>query len=212
VKPKPTPAAAAEELAQRDPVLASLIDRHGPPVIRRMRSALGAAAGHFEALAESILYQQLAGAAAAAIHRRFVDALGGAVTPESVLATSEAALRGAGLSGSKEAAIRGLALAVDVGSLPLERIARLADDEVVALLSAQRGIGPWTAEMFLLFRLGRLDVWPVTDYGVRKGYAKAYGLPDLPTPAVLRALGEPFRPYRSVAAWYMWRACEEPGD
>ena len=209
---KPTPAAAAEELAQRDPVLASLIDRHGPPVIRRMRSSLGAAAGHFEALAESILYQQLAGAAAAAIHRRFVDALGGAVTPESVLATSEAALRGAGLSGSKEAAIRGLALAVDVGSLPLERIARLPDDEVVALLSAQRGIGPWTAEMFLLFRLGRLDVWPVTDYGVRKGYAKAYGLPDLPTPAVLRALGEPFRPYRSVAAWYMWRACEEPGD
>jgi DNA-3-methyladenine glycosylase II len=204
-------AEAAEELAQRDPVMASLVDRYGPPLLRRKRSTLGAAAGHFEALAESILYQQLAGSAAAAIHRRFVAALGGSVTPEAVLATSVADLRGAGLSGSKEAAIRGLALAVDAGELPLARIARLPDDEVVRLLSALRGIGPWTAEMFCIFRLGRLDVWPVTDYGVRKGYARAYGLGDLPTPGALRALGEPFRPWRSVAAWYMWRACEEPG-
>lgn len=206
------PAEAAEELARRDPIMATLVDRHGPPVLRRRRSPLGAAAGHFEALAESILYQQLAGSAAAAIHRRFVEALGGSVTPESVLATSVEALRGAGLSGSKEAAIRGLALAVEVGELPLDRIARLPDDEVVARLSAQRGIGPWTAEMFLLFRLGRLDVWPVTDFGVRKGYMLAYGLGDMPTPAVLRALGEPFRPYRSIAAWYCWRACEDTGE
>lgn len=190
--------------------MAALVDRHGPPVMRRKRSTLPAAAGHFEALAESILYQQLAGKAAASIHRRFVEAVGGAVTPEAVLATSEADLRGAGLSGSKEAAIRGLALAVDEGRLPLARIARMPDDEVVRLLSAQRGIGPWTAEMFLIFRLGRLDVWPVTDYGVQKGYARAYGLGDLPKPKVLLELGEPFRPYRSVAAWYCWRACEEP--
>jgi DNA-3-methyladenine glycosylase II len=189
--------------------MASLVDRHGPPTLRRKRSTLGAAAGHFEALAESILYQQLAGSAAAAIHRRFVAALGGAVTPEAVLSTAEADLRGAGLSGSKEGAIKGLADAVVSGRLPLDRIARMPDDEVVGLLSAERGIGPWTAEMFLIFRLGRLDVWPVTDYGVRKGYAKAYGLGDLPAPRVLRELGEPFRPWRSVAAWYLWRACEE---
>ena len=192
--------------------MAALVDRHGPPVLKRKRSTLGAAAGHFEALAESILYQQLAGKAAASIHRRFVEAVGGSVTPEAVLATSEADLRGAGLSGSKEAAIRGLAAAVDEGRLPLDRIARMPDDEVVRLLSEQRGIGPWTAEMFLMFRLGRLDVWPVTDYGVRKGYARAYGLGDLPAPKVLRELGEPFRPYRSVAAWYCWRACEEPAE
>lgn len=192
--------------------MAALVDRHGPPVMRRKRSTLPAAAGHFEALAESILYQQLAGKAAASIHRRFVEAVGGAVTPEAVLATAEADLRGAGLSGSKEAAIRGLALAVDEGRLPLDRIARMPDDEVVRLLSEQRGIGPWTAEMFLIFRLGRLDVWPVTDYGVQKGYARAYGLGDLPKPKVLLGLGEPFRPYRSVAAWYCWRACEEPAE
>lgn len=203
------PAEAAAALAAMDPVMAGLRERHGDPVFRRKRSTLGAAAGHFEALAESILYQQLAGKAAAAIHRRFVEALGGAVTPEAVLSTPEAALRGAGLSGSKEAAIRGLADAAASGRLPLDRIARLPDDEVVTLLSAERGIGPWTAEMFLIFRLGRLDVWPVTDYGVRKGYAQAYGLGELPTPRVLRELGERFAPYRSVAAWYCWRACEE---
>jgi DNA-3-methyladenine glycosylase II len=208
----PSPADAAEALARRDGVMAALVDRHGPPVLRRRRSTLGAAAGHFEALAESILYQQLAGSAAAAIHRRFVDALGGAVTPEAVLATPVEALRGAGLSGSKETAIRGLAVAVDAGGLPLERIARLPDDEVVRLLVQQRGIGPWTAEMFLIFRLGRLDVWPVTDYGVQKGYARAYGLADLPKPKQLRELGEPFAPYRSIAAWYCWRAAEEQSE
>lgn len=200
---------AAAELARRDKVMRALRERHGDPVLKRKRSPLGAAAGHFEALAESILYQQLAGAAAASIHRRFVDALGGSVTPESVLATPEPELRGAGLSGSKEAAIRGLADAVASGRLPLERIARMPDDEVVRLLSAERGIGPWTAEMFLIFRLGRLDVWPVTDYGVRKGYALAYRLGDLPAPKALREMGERFAPYRSVAAWYMWRACED---
>ena len=200
---------AADELARRDKVMASLRDQHGVPQLKRKRSTLGAAAGHFEALAESILYQQLAGAAAASIHRRFVAALGGAVTPEAVLSTPEPVLRGAGLSGSKEGAIRGLADAVASGRLPLDRIARLSDDEVVRLLSAERGIGPWTAEMFLIFRLGRLDVWPVTDYGVRKGYAMAYGLGELPAPRALRELGERFAPWRSVAAWYCWRACED---
>src|SRR5437764_4926009 len=136
---QPSPVEAAEALAAQDGVMAVLVDRYGPPLLRRKRSTLGAAAGHFEALAESVLYQQLAGSAAAAIHRRFVDALGGAVTPEAVLATSTEDLRGAGLSGSKEAAIRGLALAVDAGGLPLDRIARLADDEVVRLLVQQRG-------------------------------------------------------------------------
>jgi DNA-3-methyladenine glycosylase II len=199
---------AAAELADRDPVMAGLVEKFGPPRLRRQRSTLGAAAGHFESLAESILYQQLAGKAAAAIHARFVIAIGGSVTPEAVLSVPEEALRGAGLSGSKTAAIRGLADAAMDGRLPLSRLARMPDDEIVRVLSALRGIGPWTAEMFLIFRLQRLDVWPVTDYGVRKGYSLAYGLPDLLAPKALLAMGEPFRPWRSVAAWYCWRACE----
>jgi DNA-3-methyladenine glycosylase II len=201
-------ALAVAELADRDPVMASLAAQHGPPLLRRKRSTLGAAAGHFESLAESILYQQLHGNAAAAIHRRFVDVLGGAVTPEAVLSVPEEALRSAGLSGAKAGAIRGLADAAMEGRLPLGRLARLPDDEVVRLLSALRGIGPWTAEMFLIFRLQRLDVWPVTDYGVRKGYGLAYGLAEMPAPKALMELGERFRPWRSVAAWYLWRATE----
>jgi 3-methyladenine DNA glycosylase/8-oxoguanine DNA glycosylase len=126
------------------------------------------------------------------------------------MAASDEALRAAGLSGSKATAIKGLADASLAGRLPLHRLSRMGDDEVVQALSALRGIGPWTAEMFLIFRLHRLDVWPVTDYGVRKGYARAYGMADLPPPKELSALGERFRPYRSVAAWYLWRCAEEP--
>ena len=132
----------------------------------------------------------------------------GDVTPERVLALSEEELRAPGLSGAKARCIRALAGRAASGALPLEDLDDLPDDEIVAALSAVPGIGRWTAEMFLLFQLGRLDVWPVGDYGVRKGYAVAYGLPETPTPKALTALGEPFRPYRSVAAWYCWRAAE----
>ncbi len=164
---------------------------------------------HFAALAESILYQQLAGAAAAAIHRRFVALFDGDLSPQAVLALHARKLRAAGLSRAKVASIRDLAAKVADGTVPLARIARLPDEEIITRLSVVRGIGRWTAEMFLIFQLRRLDVWPVGDYGVRTGYALAYRLRKLPTPKQLDVAGERFRPYRTVAAWYCWRAVHE---
>jgi 3-methyladenine DNA glycosylase/8-oxoguanine DNA glycosylase len=165
--------------------------------------------GHFAALVESVLYQQLAGAAAAAIHARVVEAVGGQVEPVAVLAAGEDRLRAVGLSRAKTAAILGLAEVVASGEVDLTRLSRLDDEEVIGSLLPLRGIGRWTAQMFCLFRLGRLDVWPVTDYGVRKGYANAYALVDLPGEKELVKLGDPFRPYRSVAAWYCWRSARD---
>jgi DNA-3-methyladenine glycosylase II len=164
---------------------------------------------HFSALAESILYQQLAGAAAAAIHRRFVALFDGNLTPASVLAIPEQRMRQAGLSGSKTASIKDLAAKVAEGMVPLERIGRLPDEEIIERLSVVRGIGRWTAEMFLIFQLRRLDVWPVDDYGVRTGWSLAYGLPDLLKPRQLQTEGDRFRPYRTVVAWYCWQAVHE---
>jgi 3-methyladenine DNA glycosylase/8-oxoguanine DNA glycosylase len=183
--------------------MAKLIERTKPFRLPRPDSA------HFAALAESILYQQLAGAAAAAIHGRFVALFDGDLSPQSLLALSSRKLRAAGLSRSKVAAVRDLAAHVVARTVPLHRIGRLSDEEIITRLSVVRGIGRWTAEMFLIFQLRRLDVWPVGDYGVRSGYALAYGLPKLPTPKELDALGERFRPYRTVAAWYCWRAVHE---
>src|SRR5881392_557673 len=150
--------------------MAKLIDRNAPFRLPRPDTP------HFAALAESILYQQLAGAAAAAIHRRFVALFDGDLSPDAVLAVSARRLRTAGLSRSKVAAIRDLAAKVVDGTVRLHRIGRLRDEDIVTSLSVVRGIGQWTAEMFLIFQLRRLDVWPVGDYGVRKGYALAYGL------------------------------------
>jgi DNA-3-methyladenine glycosylase II len=200
--------AATAELARRDPVMAQLAEQAGPSRLGQRRGQRS----HFWALCESVAYQQLAGKAAAAIFGRFVEAVGGEVTPERVLALSEDELRAPGLSGAKARCIRALAERAASGELPLEALDDLPDEEIVAALSAVPGIGRWTAEMFLLFQLGRLDVWPVGDYGVRKGYALAYGLPELPTPKELTALGERFHPYRSVAAWYCWRAVEAVTD
>jgi DNA-3-methyladenine glycosylase II len=202
VTPRASLAAAVEEVARRDRDLARVIRIGGPITLRGHRDE----AGHFAALAESILYQQLAGAAAAAIHRRFIALFDGSLTPEAVLAASEQSLRGAGLSRNKAASIRDLAAKVVDGTVPLEGIGRLADDDIVARLTQVRGIGRWTAEMFLIFRLRRLDVWPVDDYGVRNGWAIAHGLATIPAPRALQAEGERFRPYRSVAAWYCWEA------
>ena len=165
--------------------------------------------GHFAALAESILYQQLAGAAAAAIHGRFVALFDGDPSPQAVLAVPRRALRAAGLSGSKVAAILDLAAKVVDGTVGLRSIGRLGDEDVISRLTVVRGVGRWTAEMFLIFQLRRLDVWPVGDYGVRTGYALAYGRRKLPTPRQLEAEGERFRPYRTVAAWYCWQAVHE---
>ena len=194
---------AIREVARRDRVMAKLIERTTPFRLPRPDTP------HFAALAESILYQQLAGAAAAAIHRRFVALFDGGLSPDAVLAVSPRRLRSAGLSRSKVAAIRDLAQKVVDGTVRLDRIGRLRDEDIVTTLSVVRGIGQWTAEMFLIFQLRRLDVWPVGDYGVRTGYALAYRLRTLPTPKELHALGERFRPYRTVAAWYCWRAVTE---
>ncbi len=194
---------AAAAVARQDRVMAGLMKRTEPFRLPRPDS------GHFAALAESILYQQLAGAAAAAIHRRFVALFDGDPTPTRVLSLHPRTLRAVGLSGSKVASIRDLAAKVMDGTVPLQHIGRRSDEEIIDRLTVVRGIGRWTAEMFLMFQLRRLDVWPVDDYGVRQGYALAYGLRKLPTPKRLEKEGERFRPYRTVAAWYCWRAVHE---
>ena len=196
---------AVDELAAADPVLARLIERHGPPPPHRRVPV----DQRFDHLARGIVYQQLAGRAAASIHGRMVGALGGTVTAERVLATPEVELRACGLSGAKTASLLDLADKVASGEVALERLGRLPDEDVVAHLTVVRGIGPWTAQMFLMTALSRLDVWPTGDYGVRAGYARAWGMDALPDPKDLHGLGEPFRPYRSLVAWYCWRAADE---
>lgn len=196
---------ALDALGDRDAVLASAIADIGPPDLRRGRP-LG---DHFGELARAIVYQQLAGAAAAAIHRRFVALFpDGAPSPDGVLACPVDQLRAAGLSANKAASVRDLAEKVVAGTVELDRVARLSDEEIVRELTTVRGIGRWTAEMFLIFQLGRLDVWPVDDLGVRKGYAHLYGLPAMPKARDLLPLGDRYRPYRTVAAWYCWRASD----
>src|SRR6058998_1484760 len=166
----------------------------------------------FDALAESIAYQQLNGKAAASIWNR-VRALypqRKRLDPAKVLATPDETLRAAGLSRAKIAAIKDLAAKTLDGTVPSSRVLlRMSDDEIVARLTTVRGIGRWTVEMLLLFDLGRPDVWPVDDYGVRKGFAKTFDKRKLPTPKQLMNIGEKWRPYRSVAAWYFWRALDK---
>jgi DNA-3-methyladenine glycosylase II len=183
--------------------MARLVELGGPIRIRPPRDP-----DHFVDLAETIVYQQLAGAAASAIWRRVAALFDGTITPEAVLAVSDGDLRAAGLSRNKIASMRDLAAKVADGTVPLDGITRLKDDEIVDRLSQVRGIGRWTAEMFLIFQLRRPDVWPVDDYGVRKGFAAAYGLDEIPKPKQLEVEGERFRPYRTIAAWYLWRAVD----
>lgn len=195
---------AAEELRAKDRTMARLVEQYGPPRLRESRHAGGA----FPALARAICHQQLAGRAAAAIHARFEALFDGEITPVATLALPEERLRAAGLSTSKARSIRDLAARAIDGTVPLASLSRQDDDEIVRHLVQVRGVGPWTAEMFLIFQLGRLDVWPVQDYGVRKGYALAYRRPALPASKDLARLGARFRPYRSVAAWYLWRVAD----
>jgi len=196
---------AAQELAARDKVMKRLVSTFGLPRLG------GRDASHFGALVESIVYQQLAGKAAATIHGRLVAALDGEITPDAVLALRPEELRGAGLSGNKAASVCDLAAKVVDGTVVLDSrgLGRESNDEVVARLTTVRGIGRWTAEMFLLFQLRRLDVWPTGDLGVRRGFGVAWGM-AMPEPKKLEPLGDPFRPYRSVVAWYCWRAAENP--
>jgi DNA-3-methyladenine glycosylase II len=198
---KVTPREAAQQLADRDRVIARLLTDAGPPSIPASHET------NLEMLVRAVTYQQLAGAAARAIHGRLLTALGNEVTAERLLALPEEALRGAGLSAAKTATLRDLAAKVLDGTVTLEsrRIGRLSDEEIVTQLSAVRGIGRWTAEMFLIFQLRRLDVWPTGDLGVRRGFGLAWGIPT-PTPKQLETLGEPYRPYRSILAWYCWQA------
>jgi DNA-3-methyladenine glycosylase II len=202
-RPARTLPAAAGILAGRDPVLRRLVDETGLPRLQRPTEE------HFGTLVRAIVYQQLAGAAAAAIHGRLIAALDGMVTPDRLLALSDGELRAAGLSARKAQSLQDLAAKVLDGTVALDpkRLRAETDDEVIARLSSVRGIGTWTAQMFLLFQLHRLDVWPTGDLGVRKGYGLAWGVPT-PTAKELEPLGDPYRPYRSVLAWYCWRAAE----
>ena len=189
-------------VARRDPAMARLIKAAGPITLRDPYP------DHFGALARSIMYQQLAGKAATAIHNRFLGLFADGLSPAAVLALEDGAMRAAGVSGAKAAAITDLARKVADGTVPLHDVDHIPDDELVERLVQVRGIGRWTTEMFLMFQLGRPDVWPVDDYGVRKGWAVAHRLKGLPSPRALQAEGDRFRPYRSVAAWYCWRAAE----
>lgn len=199
---------AIDHLAGTDPRFAALIARARPfdvvaqPLVRP-----------FDSLAESIAYQQLSGKAAATIFgrvralypkRKWLD-------PKLVLATKDETLRACGLSRGKTAALKDLAAKALDGTVPSGRaLARMSDEEIIERLTAVRGIGRWTVEMLLLFELGRLDVWPVADYGVQKGFAKTFGRRELPTQKQFLKIGEKWRPYRSVAAWYFWRALDAP--
>jgi DNA-3-methyladenine glycosylase II len=200
---KVSPREAARLLAERDPVIARLVAEAGLPSFSRPTET------HFAALVRSVTHQQLAGAAAQAIHGRLVRALGEEITPERLLATPTKDLRAVGLSGNKVLSLQDLSTKVLDGTVVLEPrgLARESDDEVVARLTTVRGIGKWSAEIFLMFQLRRLDVWPTGDLGVRKGYGLAWGIPT-PTPKQLDVLGEPYHPYRSIVAWYCWRAAQ----
>jgi DNA-3-methyladenine glycosylase II len=197
-----------EHLSATDPRFAALIARS-----RRYAVKPNGLVRPFEALAESIAYQQLSGKAAATIwgrvralypKKKFLD-------PKMVLKTPDRKLRAAGLSGSKVAAIKDLAAKTIDGTVPSARaLAKMTDEEIIERLIQVRGIGRWTVEMLLLFDLGRPDVWPVHDYGVQKGFAKTFGKRKLPTPKQLLKQGKKFAPHRSVAAWYFWRALDAP--
>ena len=203
------PEEAVRHLSSADATLAALMERAGPFAmqIRKLHDP-------FEALARNIVFQQLHGNAAAAIHKRVLDLFGGGrLRPADIIGAPEETLRGAGLSGAKLAALKDLAAKTVDGTVPtLARLRRMSDEEIVERLTRVRGIGRWTVEMLLMFRLGRPDVLPVGDFAVRKGFALAYGLKESPKPKELAEHGERWRPYRSVASWYMWRAVELPPD
>jgi len=194
---------ATAHLRRTDPVLAAIIRDVGPCRLRTDETG-----GAFAALVESIVYQQITGKAAASIYGRVRTLIKRRhPRPQDILAATEEALRGAGLSRQKVAYLRDLAEKVRDG-LKLRALGRLENEAVIEALTEVKGIGRWTVEMFLIFRLGRLDVLPVHDYGIRKAMQRAYRLRKLPNPDRMRRLAEPWRPYRSVACWYLWRSLE----
>src|SRR5215467_854519 len=201
--------AACKHLSERDAALAELIEKTAP-----FQMDEDPLQSPYEALLEAIAYQSISGKAAATIYGR-IKALSGngrAPSPEQMLKLRTAKLRKAGLSGAKALAMKDLAKKTLKGVVPtLEEAHKLSDEELVERLVSVRGIGAWTVEMFLIFRLGRPDVLPIHDLGVRKGWAITYGKKRMPTPKELLKFGERWRPYRTLAAWYMWRACQRAG-
>jgi 3-methyladenine DNA glycosylase/8-oxoguanine DNA glycosylase len=199
------PAEAADHVARRDAKLARIIERTGPMCLE-----VAGAQSTFEALAESIVYQQLSGKAAATIHGRLCGLFPRKrLRPDRVADAGDRELRGAGLSRAKVLALRDLAARTLDGTVPtIERLSAMSDDEIVERLIEVRGIGRWTVEMLLIFRLGRPDVLPVHDYGVRHGFQLAYAKREMPTSRELAGLGEKWRPFRTAASWYLWRAVD----
>ncbi len=207
------PDEALAHLRARDAKLGALIDRVGSFVMR-----LDPSPSPFESLLEAILYQQLHGKAAATIHRRVREFFGGDPAPQALIDTPDERLRACGVSGNKIKAMKDLAAKTLDGTVPSHAaIKKMSDADIVERLTEVRGIGPWTVEMLLIFRMGRPDVLPVTDYGVRKGYAltfmkipksRALAAEDLPKPDVVFKRGQRWKPFRSVASWYLWRACD----
>jgi DNA-3-methyladenine glycosylase II len=194
------------ELSRADRKLARVIRRIGSFPTKKRKPQ-----HPYASLLQAIVYQQIAGETAEAIFGR-VKALGadGFPTPEEIVRASKAKLRRAGLSRQKIAAVKDLAAKTLDGTVPpLAKIRRLSEEEIHERLTQVRGIGEWSVQMFLISRLGRPDVLPVNDYGIRKGFQRVYGLKDVPKPQVILEHGERWRPYRSIASWYLWRAVEE---
>jgi DNA-3-methyladenine glycosylase II len=202
-RPVPDWSVAVRHLVTADPALAPIAERHGPPTFVPTADPLAS-------LGRAIVYQQLSGKAAATIYGRFLELYPRKRFPRApaLLATSAEALRKVGMSAAKAASLRDLAAHVDDGRLRPARLWDLADDAVAAALLPVRGIGPWSVDMFLMFALCRPDVLPVGDLGVRKGMQRHFRLRSLPEPDRMRQLARPWEPYRSVAAWYMWRTLE----
>lgn len=200
-----SPAETAALIVRRDRAFKTIAANLGPPpAARRVRVD-----ERFATLVRSITFQLLATKAANTIHARVLDACGGRVSVESVLATGTAALRGCGLSGTKAAAMIDLAEHVADGRVRLGAHGRMSDDEVMREVTKVHGIGPWTAEMYLMFSLGRPDVWPVLDLGVRRGWSLLHGLDEMVSSQELRALGVPFAGVRSGVAWYCWSTVDD---
>ncbi|WP_246001532.1 DNA-3-methyladenine glycosylase family protein [Allorhizocola rhizosphaerae] len=204
------PKKAIAHLKRADPVLAKFIDRAGP-----FDMVINPADSVFGMLAEAIVYQQLTGKAAATIFKRVCELYspnGKRPKPKQILGSTEEQLRGAGLSKAKALALLDLAARADSGELPtLAKIRKMPDEEIIENLVKVRGVGQWTAEMFLIFRLGRPDVLPYDDYGLRRGYTIIYRTKELPGRAELEKAGEKWAPFRTAASWYLWRAAEVAG-
>lgn len=196
-------ARARRLLMRRDPVLADVIRRHGPCGL-----AAAQRADHFSALVRAITGQQLSVKAAATIYARLIALMPGGLTPESLSVLSDDQLRGVGMSRQKAAYFRDLCDKVVSGALPLNALEAMSDEEVIAALTQVKGIGRWSAEMFLMFRLHRPDVLPLDDLGIVNAVKNVYGLRKKPTADRIRRIGESWRPYRSVASWYLWQTLD----